>query len=77
MGTYTVPDPEPGNGALKKEGEEKYNRGERSGLYVSEECNNLYGRSDRDQSAEHALNLNDWNLKCFKLNKCFKVNCRN
>ena len=72
MGTYTVPDPDPENGALKKEGEDKYNRGERSGLYISEECNKLYGRSDRDQSAESALNLN-----CFKLNKCFKVNCGN
>ena len=65
MGAYTVPDPDPGNGALKKGGEEKYNRGERSGLYVSEECNNLYGRSDRDQSAEHA----------FKINKLLKFKC--
>ena len=37
QGAYTVPDPEPGNGALKEEGEENYNRGERSGLYASEE----------------------------------------
>ena len=37
LGTYTVPDPDPGNGALKEEKEENYNRGERSGLYASEE----------------------------------------